>query len=164
VLSLAVHSKQPDQLWGLHSLPFKRYRVSSCRGMKLTTRLRLVQMSRASAATLPLPYTPSWHATRQVSLCIQWESNPRNYDWQMCLVKDCMMGFGNTIYCKGQQSPIANSQSIKPRPVCTYDACQVTDACNSFSWNVRKRYFVVPVHAMKVYGELKTQKQMDFDS
>jgi len=96
-----LHNKPTSS--GLPILPFKRYHglfllVSSCRGVKLTTRLHSVQMSRVSGATPPLPYTPSWHTKRQVSLCIQWLRNLRIYDGQICLVKDCGMGLRSTIY------------------------------------------------------------------
>jgi hypothetical protein len=57
----------PDRLWGPLHLLSNGYlglfpRGLSVRGVKLTTHLQLVPMSRKSGSIYPLPHTPSWRS------------------------------------------------------------------------------------------------------
>jgi hypothetical protein len=54
---------RPDWFWGPPSLVSKGYRGYSGRGVKLTTHLQLVPMSRKHGSIHPLPHSPSWRSS-----------------------------------------------------------------------------------------------------
>jgi hypothetical protein len=58
--------RRPDRLWGPPSLVSIGYRGQSGRGVKVTTHLQLVPMSRIRGSIHPLPNTPSWRISQLV--------------------------------------------------------------------------------------------------